>query len=133
MLDPLPLDPHIRKLAEGPNFGVITTFGPDGRAQSQPIWVDADNEHLIVNTEVHRQKFRNIERDPRVTLTIIDEENPYHYAEVRGDVDEVLAGEEARDHIDDLSYKYTGHAYQSPIRSERVLVKISPVYQSASG
>jgi PPOX class probable F420-dependent enzyme len=127
------LDANIRKLAEGPNFGVITTFGPDGRAQSQPIWVDADDEHLIVNTEVHRQKFRNVERDPRVTLTIIDEENPYHYAEVRGNVDEVVTGEEARHHIDNLSCKYTGHAYQNPIQSERVMVKVRPVYQTVAG
>jgi hypothetical protein len=60
---------------------------------------------------VHRQKFKNIERDARVTLTIRNEQDPYHYAEVRGSVVEVVGGQRARDHIDELSQKYHGEDY----------------------
>lgn len=59
---------------------------PGGDFQTQLIWVHTDGERLVVNTEVHRQKFKNVQRDPRVTLTIRNEQDPYHYAEARGRV-----------------------------------------------
>ena len=62
------LDPKIYELARGRNFAALTTMLPDGHPQTQVMWIDADEDHLMVNTEVHRQKFRNVERDPRVTV-----------------------------------------------------------------
>jgi general stress protein 26 len=82
------------------------------------MWVDADRQHLLINTEVHRQKFRNVERDPSVTVMIWDNEDPYLFVEVRGDVVEKVKGPEARKHIDELSQKYRGRLYKSRIRSE---------------
>ena len=70
----------------------------------------------MVNTEIHRQKFKNVERDPRVTLSIRDEENPYRYAEVRGRATEIVRGQGARDHIDQLSQKYHGQPYNPDAR-----------------
>jgi hypothetical protein len=81
------------------------------------------------NTEVHRQKFRNVERDPRVTLMIWDKEDPYRFVEVRGGVVEKVKGPEARKHIDKLSQKYRGRPYQTRIRSERVVLRIAPLRQ----
>jgi hypothetical protein len=86
---------------------------------------------LFVNPEPHRQKFKNMERDPRVTLAIRDEQNPYRYAEVRGRVVETVAGTEAREHIDKLSLKYTGKPYTNEIKSERVILRIAPERQRA--
>lgn len=123
------LEEPVRKLATGRNFGTLTTLMPGGQPQSQLVWVDADDDHLLVNTEVERQKFRNVQRDPRVTVTIIDAENPYHYAEIRGRVTETVRGDEARAHIDTLSQRYTGGPYQNPIRSDRVIIKITPERQ----
>jgi PPOX class probable F420-dependent enzyme len=117
------------ELARGQNFGAITTLLPDGHPQTQVMWVDADDEHLLVNTEVHRQKFRNVERDPRVTLTIWDREDPYRFVEVRGEVVEKVRGSEARRHIDELSHKYRGQPYQTRIQSERVVLRIAPLRQ----
>ncbi len=119
----------VRELARGPNFAAITTLLPDGHPQTQVMWVDADGEHLLVNTEVHRQKFRNVERDPRVTLMIWDKEDPYRFVEVRGEVVEKVKGPEARKHIDELSQKYHGRPYQTRIRSERVVLRIAPLRQ----
>ena len=56
------------------------------------MWVDADDEHVLINAEVHRAKFKAVERDPRVTVTIIDRDDPYVYAEVRGHVVETVRG-----------------------------------------
>ena len=70
------LDPAIHELASGPNYGVLATLMPDGGPQASVVWVDSDGEHLLVNTEVHRQKFRNISRDDRVSVVVWDQEKP---------------------------------------------------------
>ncbi len=88
------LHPTTVELARGANFGTITTMLPSGNLQNHIIWVGTDGERLMVNTEVHRRKFKNIERDPRVTLTIRDEEDPYRYAEARGEVVETVRGQD---------------------------------------
>ena len=120
------VDPRVLELARGQNFGALTTLLPDGHPQTQVMWIDADEQHLLLNTEVHRQKFRNVERDPRVTVTIWDMEDPYRFVEVRGEVVEKVKGQEAREHIDELSFKYRGKPYQTQIRSERVVLRITP-------
>ncbi|HEX6417243.1 MAG TPA: TIGR03618 family F420-dependent PPOX class oxidoreductase [Acidimicrobiales bacterium] len=126
------LDEKIRRLAtEGANVAAVTTLMPDGTPQTTPVWIDADGDHLLVNTEVHRRKYRNTERDPRVTVAIWDVEQPYVYGEVRGKVVEAVTGPEARAHIDALSRKYTGHDYANPIQSERVILKVAPDRQYA--
>jgi len=86
------LHPMVLKLARGQNFAALTTLLPGGHPQTQVMWIDADGEHLLVNTEVHRQKFRNVEGDPRVTLMIWDKEDPYRFVEVRGEVVEKVGG-----------------------------------------
>jgi PPOX class probable F420-dependent enzyme len=123
------LHPMVLELARGQNFAALTTLLPSGHPQTQVMWVDADGEHLLVNTETHRQKYRNVERDPRVTLTIWDQKDPYRFVEVRGKVVEKVGGLEARKHIDELSHKYRGGPYQTPIRSERVVLRIAPLRQ----
>ena len=115
-----------RELAAGSNVAVLTTLMADGTPQSHVMWVSADDTHLYINTEIHRQKFKNVERDPRATVTIVDAENPYSFVEVRGHVVETIGGREARDHIDELSQKYFGRPYSNRITSERVILKIAP-------
>ena len=91
------------------------------------MWVDADDDHVLINTEVHRAKFKAIERDPRVTVTIWKRDDPYRFAEVRGRVVETVRGPEARAHIDALSRKYRGRDYDpANIGSERVILRIAP-------
>ena len=127
----MPLDEKTFELAQGPNFAVLTTLRPDGQPVSQPMWVDTDGEHILINTELHRRKFRNIESDPRVTVTIWERDNPYVYAEVRGRVSDVVRGDRARAHIDELSMLYDGKPYDGDsIKSERVIVVITPLETS---
>ena len=120
------LDDRVKALATGRNFGALTTLFADGTPQTQVMWVDADDEHVLVNTEVHRAKYRNVQADPRVTVTIWDAENPYRYAEVRGRVTDEIGGEEARAHIDRCAQRYTGADYAPEIQSERVVLRITP-------
>jgi PPOX class probable F420-dependent enzyme len=125
------LHPAAVELARGRNYAAITTVLPSGKLQTHPVWVDTDGQRLVVNTEVHRQKYKNVERDPNVTLMIRAEENPYRYAEVRGEVAEKVTGQEARDHIDELSQKYHGEDYPpDAIVSERVMLWIVPSRQT---
>lgn len=123
----MPLDDAVRELAQGPNLAALTTLFADGSPQTQLMWVDADDDHILVNTEIHRAKFRNIERDPRVAVTIWPREDPYRYVEVRGRVTEIVRGTAAREHIDACSQRYFGRPYPAEqITSERATLRITP-------
>lgn len=123
------LDQSIRDLARAANFGTISVHLADGSIATHVMWVDADDEHMLINTEVHRAKYKSMVADPRVTVVVWDAANPYRYGEVRGRVVGEVRGQEARDHIDALSQKYMGKDYGSVVESERVIVKIAPERQ----
>jgi PPOX class probable F420-dependent enzyme len=125
----MPLDPAVKELAQGKNFAAITTHLRNGQTATHIMWIDADDDHLIFNTEVERAKFKAVQADPRVTIAVWDATNPYHYAEVRGTVVETDDSDAARAHADALSQKYHGTDYQSPIGSRRVIVKVAPERQ----
>jgi len=121
------LDPRVRGLAQAQNFATLSVILRSGRPMTHVMWVDADEDHVLINTEAHRAKFRAVERDPRVTVTVWQRDDPYTYAEVRGQVVATTRGQEARDHIDSLSRKYRGKDYDdSTITSERVILRIAP-------
>ena len=120
------IDSYLYGLATAANFAAFTTLMADGQPQTQLMWVHASDDHLLINTEVGRQKFRNVERDPRVTVTVFDPAAPYRYVEARGRVTGTVGGDEARRQIDELSHKYTGGPYANPIGSDRVILQITP-------
>jgi PPOX class probable F420-dependent enzyme len=118
------------RLATGRNFATLTTLMPDGAPSSQVMWIDATPAHALVNTEIGRQKYRNVRRDPRVAITVWNDENPYEYSELRGVVEDVVTGPEALAHADRLSERYFGRPYdRSIIRTERVVLRIRPSRQ----
>lgn len=119
-------DATTKELLSGRNFAAFTTITPTGQLSTQMMWVDADDAYILINTEVERQKYRNIRHDPRVAVMIFDPANPYRYAEIRGRVVGTITGTEAREHIDHVSEKYTGGPYANPIGSERVILQIEP-------
>jgi len=124
------VDPGVRELAQDANFAVLTVLLRSGVPMSHVMWVDADEDHVLINTEVHRAKFKAITRDPRVAVTIWKRGDPYTYAEVRGRVVETVRGPEARAHIDALSRKYRGLNYDpTRIQSERAILRIEPDVQ----
>jgi PPOX class probable F420-dependent enzyme len=108
MSAPIP-DTH-RDLLEKPVYAGLTTVMPDGQPQSTVVWLDYDGQYVRLNSARGRQKDRNIKRNPKVTILLIDPENPYRWLEVRGTVDEITE-EGAVDHIEKLSWKYKGQKY----------------------
>ena len=120
------LDEDTVRLAKGKNLATVVTLMPDGQPQAQLTWVDTDGECLLVNTEPQRQRSRNLEKDPRITVLIHASDNPWDWSEVRGRVVETIDGEEAREHINELSRKYMGTDYGNPIGPQgRIILKIA--------
>jgi PPOX class probable F420-dependent enzyme len=121
----MPLDEDVTRLAKGKNLATVVTLMPSGQPQAQLTWIDADDEHVLVNTEPQRQRSRNVARDPRITV-LIHSDDPQDWAEVRGHVVETIAGDEARRHIDEVSRKYTGQDFGAPVGPHgRVILKIA--------
>jgi PPOX class probable F420-dependent enzyme len=115
-------------------FGNLGTLMPDGRPQVTPVWVDYDGRFLRFNSARGRQKDRNVRRDPRVSVSLMDPENPYRYLEVRGRVVEITENG-ADDHIDKLAKKYLGkdkYPFRQP-GEVRVMYKIAPEHVSSMG
>ena len=107
-------------------MGVVTTLQPHGAPQSTVVWVDVDDEGVSVNTAHGRVKPRNLARDPRISLVVVDPEDPYRWLKLAGTATLVDDGADAQ--IDRLSKKYTGrdvYASRQP-GEQRVSVRITP-------
>ena len=115
-------------------FAGLATLMPDGTPQVTPVWFDFDGGNLLFNTAVGRQKDKNLQRDGRVSLMLIDPENPYRYLEVRGRVAErTLDG--ADDHINKMARKYLDkdvYPFRAP-GEVRVIYKIAPEHFNSMG
>ena len=118
------LDNKTIQMASGPNYATLTTLFKNGVPQTHVMWVDTDGENILINTEIHRFKYKNILKNPRVTVTIWKHDNPFKFVEVRGEVIAEITGQEARDNIDKLSQKYWEKPYPFPIQSERIVLVI---------
>jgi len=105
----VPIPASHRDLLTHPVHGVLTTLMPDGRPQSFLMWCDTDGECARINTTAERQKGRNMRRDPRVTLLLIDPEDTTRFMEIRGEVE--LTEEGAVEHLDALTRRFTAHPH----------------------
>ena len=103
----------------------LATIGPEGEVQSTPVWFDWDGKQLILNTNKNRKKYRNLNRNPRVAVSIADPDDPVHYLEVRGTVE--IEDDPDQAVINSLAQKYMGQDYpfMQP-GEERVTVKVTP-------
>jgi PPOX class probable F420-dependent enzyme len=123
-----------RDLFQKPAFASLGTLMPDGRPQVTPVWCDIEGDRVIFNSAKGRQKDKNVRRDPRVALAIVDPDNPYRYLEIRGRVVEITE-EGAEDHINKMAKKYLGvdqYPYAQP-GEVRVLYKIEPEHTTMMG
>ena len=120
----LPIPPNVRKLLEGKNFAHMATLMKDGSPQVTVVWVDIEGDRIIVNTAEGRAKPRNVRRDPRVAISIADQEEPERAAFIRGRVVEVTS-EGAEEHVDKLARKYRGDDFSADgFQRPRVLIYI---------
>jgi PPOX class probable F420-dependent enzyme len=128
------LSDGVRKLLDAPNFVHLATIMPDGSPQVSAVWVEYDGKHVLVNTAEGRQKPRNLRRDPRVALSVVDQQNPYASATIRGRVVE-MTHDGADEQIDKLAKKYLGED-KYPFRQageQRLAIKIEPEHESLMG
>jgi hypothetical protein len=121
--------PEIKALAQGKNFAALTVMLKSGTPMTHIMWIDADDNHLLINTEIGRAKAIAMDTDERVTVAIWDAENPYSYGEVRGRVVGKFDGPAAADHINACSQKYTGGPYGFGPTDKRVVYRVEPVRQ----
>ena len=104
------LPPDLLALLRRPSTCYLATTMPDGSPQLTQTWVDTDGTHVVINTVQGFQKARNVERDPRVAVTVSDPANPSRYYAVRGRVVRATT-EGGAEHIDALAQRYLGTPY----------------------
>ena len=132
MTIPIP-DTHL-DLLQTAVHAVLTTMMPDGTPQSSMVWVDYDGEYVLINTTLERQKGRNMRKNPKVSVLVIDPRDSSRWIEVRGRVIE-MTRDGAEAHADRLTQRYTDkkHFYgdiypvEEKQKEPRVIVKIEPV------
>ncbi|MGB7639389.1 MAG: PPOX class F420-dependent oxidoreductase [Nitrososphaeraceae archaeon] len=126
----------IVKFFRGKNFGFLGTVNKDGSPQVTPTWIDiiekeenevGREEIILINTAMDRLKQKNVSRDPRVSISMVDEDNPYSMVTIKGRVVEQTT-EGADEHIDKLAKRYL-NADRYPAHSpsvKRIILKVKP-------
>ncbi len=118
------LSPKARALMERPVIASLATLFADGSPQITPLWIDLDGDDVLFNTSEHRVKARNMHRDPRVAVSVIDPDDPYNVVAFRGTVVD-MTREGADAHIDALAQKYLGTDYPGHAEGQvRVIVRV---------
>ena len=117
------------KLLEAKNFAFVATLMKDGSPQITPVWIDFEKNTntILINTAEGRIKHKNLSRDPRIAISVVNHENPYEMVTIRGKVIEEIT-KDAAEHADKLAKKYLGldkYPYHSP-NEKRVILKIKP-------
>lgn len=130
------LSPGAVKLLQEKQIAQLATTMKDGSPQVTPVWVDVepDGSYVLVNTAEGRVKTRNIARDPRVAVSVVDSQNPYRLAIVRGRIEE-RRHDGADQHIDSLAQKYLGqetYPFRNP-QEQRVILRIKPEHVIEQG
>ncbi|MPZ50920.1 MAG: TIGR03618 family F420-dependent PPOX class oxidoreductase [Dehalococcoidia bacterium] len=123
------LSDDVRGLIEDANLAHFVTLMKSGAPQVTPVWVDHDGTHVLINTAEGRQKALNLKREPRVALSVVDRNNSQRYVQVRGRVVQTIGGEEAYQHINKLSKKYSNNPNREYPRREgeqRLILKVRP-------
>ncbi|WNV81909.1 PPOX class F420-dependent oxidoreductase [Umezawaea sp. Da 62-37] len=114
-----------RALLDDKNFATIATINPDGSPQTSVVWIKRDGDDLLMSTVEGRKKDKNLRRDPRVSVSVFDLQQPYSYIEVRGTA--TLSTEGGRELIDELSRKYRGEDYTADgPDAVRVVIRLTP-------
>jgi len=115
------------KLLEGKNFAFVASLMKDGSPHITPVWIDYDGESILINTAEGRTKHKNVTRDPRIAISIIEQNNPYNMVSIRGTVIE-QTNKGADEHTDKLAKRYLGvdkYPFRTPAE-KRIILKVKP-------
>lgn len=118
------LSPRQVELLQRPNVAIVATIRRDGTPQLTPTWIDTDGEHVLINTAEGRAKTRNLRRDPRLSVCVVDRDDQYSWVAITGTVE--LTYEGAEEHIHKLARKYRGRDYDRPSNPRRILAIVTP-------
>jgi PPOX class probable F420-dependent enzyme len=121
------LTPQCRELLRGPNFAVIATINADGTPQQSVVWATERDGNVVFSTVEGRAKHRNLVRDPRIGVLVLDRTDGYRYSQIRGIAR--LDSTNADALIDELSRKYTDQAWVEKQTRPRVNVIVTPTHQ----
>jgi PPOX class probable F420-dependent enzyme len=119
-------------LLNQPQIATIGTVNPDGSVHLTPVWIDTDGEAVVFNTARGRVKARNLERDPSVSVLVVDKDLTQRWVSFRGQAELISEGADA--HVDKLAKKYLGQD-KYPFRQdgeERVIVRVVPEHRVSS-
>jgi PPOX class probable F420-dependent enzyme len=121
-------------LLESKALAHVATIGPKGEPQVNPVWFDWDGTYLMFSQTTSRQKYKNVKRDPRIALSIVDPNNPYRYLEIRGKVVRVDPDPDYA-FINKMAQKYLGvekYPWLQP-GEERVVIVVEPEHVTSMG
>jgi PPOX class probable F420-dependent enzyme len=116
-----------KHLFEGANFAHVATVNPDGSPQVSPVWIGLEGDKIVFNTAKGRVKPKNIARDPRVAISLFNQENPYESLLVQGRVVETEDDSDLA-HINQFTKRYIGQDEYPFLEEgeERIVVRIEP-------
>ena len=118
------LSEKARALIARPVLASLATLNPDGSPQITPLWVDLDGDDVVFNTAQGRKKARNLERDARVAVTVIDPDDQYNVVAFQGTVTDVTT-DGADAHIDALAKKYLGVDSYPMRRDDEIRIRVT--------
>jgi PPOX class probable F420-dependent enzyme len=118
-------DAATRELLDGKNFATVATINPDGGPQTSVVWILRAGDAVLFSTKATRRKALNLARDPRISLTVVEADNPYHSVEIRGTAE--LTEDPGKSLPRALSHKYLGEdPPPEPADVTRLIVKVIP-------
>ena len=118
------LNEETRRLLDGRHYAVLATINPDGGPQTSAMWVGRDGDDVLFSTVAGRRKHRNLERDPRASVSVIDSDDAENYVELRGRV--TIEDDVGRAFDTRLSWKYDGRDPDpDPPGAVRVVLRMS--------
>jgi PPOX class probable F420-dependent enzyme len=119
------LDDDTRSLLDGKNFAAVATLNEDGSPHTSVVWIARDGDTVLFSTTAGRRKGRNLARDPRISLTVIDAQNPYHSVDIRGTAELIADPDKSLPRR--LSHKYLGEDPPAePDDVARLIIRVAP-------
>ncbi len=119
----MPLQPEVQSLLSRPNFAHLATLMPDGSPNVTPVWIGVEGDHLVICTGEDSLKARNLRRNPRLGLSVVDFHNPYEEVQIRGRVVE-FRDDSKLETMDKVSHKYIGAPFPMRASDGRVAMVI---------
>ena len=119
------LEPQVRALLSRPNFAHVSTVMADGSPNNSPVWIDVQGDRILISSEEGSLKVRNLRRDPRLAISVVDFHDPYEELQIRGRVVEIR-DDSKLEFLNRISHKYIGKNYPDRALAGVIVLVIEP-------